>query len=187
MDDADAIGLLKRGDLGGLEVLVSRYQVKAVRAAFLITQDRALAEDVVQDTFLRVCRRIHRSAGTFDETRPFELYLMRSVVNGSLNVIRRRAKSTSLDGPSEPIVTLLARAASVESQVETAQMRQEILRAVASLSPRERAVIVQRYYLGMSEREMAEALDAPRGTVKWLLSTARNRLHDLLRPGGSPQ
>jgi RNA polymerase sigma-70 factor (ECF subfamily) len=48
------------------------------------------------------------------------------------------------------------------------------------LPPRQRAAIVQRYYLEMSEKEMAEALEAPPGTVKWLLNAARARLRALL-------
>jgi RNA polymerase sigma-70 factor (ECF subfamily) len=187
MDDAEAIRLLKGGDISGLEALVRRYQVKAVRTAFLITNDEPLAEDVVQDTFLRIYRRIRTNARGFDETLPFDAYLMRSVVNGSLNAMRGLSRFTSLDEPSDAVNALLARAASVETEIEQEQVRSEILTAVASLPPKQRAVVVQRYYLGMSEREMAQALEAPRGTIKWLLSTARDRLRDLLRPGRSQE
>jgi DNA-directed RNA polymerase specialized sigma24 family protein len=48
MDEAEAVRLLMRGKIGGLEYFVARYQVKATRAAFLVTQDQARAEDVVQ-------------------------------------------------------------------------------------------------------------------------------------------
>ena len=68
MDEITAIRRLKEGDFGGLEYLMERYQVKAVRAAFLVTRDKARAEDVVQEVFLRIFQR----PGRFDETRPFE-------------------------------------------------------------------------------------------------------------------
>ena len=67
--------------------MVSHYQVKAVRAAYLITRDRGLAKDVVQDCFLQAYRSIHR----FDETRPFEPWFMRSVVNASVKMLQRSA------------------------------------------------------------------------------------------------
>ena len=51
LDDLQAIQPLKRDDPGALELLMVRYQVKAARAAFLITHDQALTEDVVQETF----------------------------------------------------------------------------------------------------------------------------------------
>ena len=79
MDDLQAIQRLKDGDIGGLETLVGRYQAKAVRTAFLITQDETLAEDVAQDTFVRIYHRINH----FDPSRPFEPYLLRSVVNAA--------------------------------------------------------------------------------------------------------
>jgi RNA polymerase sigma-70 factor, ECF subfamily len=175
MDDEQAVRCLKRGDMDGLEALVLRYQLKAGRVAFLVTHDEALAQDVVQETFISIYRRI----GQFDETRPFEPYFMRSVVNAALNATRGR-KSLSLESDPAGFEELLAQAASVESEVEFAQVKRDIFSALAQLSPRQRAVIVQRYYLEMSEKEMAESLQAAPGTVKWLLNAARARLRGLL-------
>ena len=61
-----------------------------------------------------------------------------------------------------------------------------ILEALSRLSPRQRAVIVQRYYLGMSEKEMALQLEVASGTVKWLLNAARERLRLMLGQKGEP-
>lgn len=176
MDDQQAVQDMKNGQMAGLEVLVNRYQVPAVRAAFLITHDRALAEDVVQETYLRLYRKIRH----FDDTLPFKPYLMRSVVNAALNAVRRDKKLVSLDAATASLEPLLIQAASVESQVEYHQLTKEIIQALAKLSPRQRAVIVQRYYLEMSEKEMALALEAAPGTIKWLLNAARTRLSELL-------
>ncbi len=181
MDDAHAIRRLKGGDLGGLEILMERYQVKAARAAFLITHDASIAQDVVQETFIRICQRIHQ----FDESRSFEPYLIRSVIHSALNAVRGDNRFVSLEDESVEVENLLDRAASVESQVEFAQLQQEILDALAKLSPRQRAVIVQRYYLEMSEQEMALALNAAPGTVKWLLNTARGQMRRLLGQKGA--
>ena len=172
-----AIRRLKRGDIGGLECLIARYQGKALRTAFLITHNEPLAEDVVQEVFVRFYQR----AECFDEARPFEPYFMRSVVNAALNCIEREKKGRSFteEEPSE-LESLLEQAASVEEQVEFNTLKWQITEALAELPPRQRAVIVQRYYLEMSEKEMAEALDAPPGTVKWLLNAARVRLRSLL-------
>jgi RNA polymerase sigma-70 factor (ECF subfamily) len=181
MDDLEAIRRLKSSDPSGLEALMERYQVKAVRAAFLITHDKATAQDVVQETFLRIHDRIHQ----FDASHPFEPYLIRSVIHASLNAVRGDKRLVSLDDENE-LQNLLDHAASVESQVEFVQLQHEILEALSKLSPRQRAVIVQRYYLDMSEREMVLTLDAAPGTVKWLLNAARERLRHLLgQKGGS--
>ena len=54
MDEAEAIARLKAGDITGLRTLIERYQVQAVQTAALITQDRAMAEDIVQNAFVRI-------------------------------------------------------------------------------------------------------------------------------------
>ena len=184
MDDTKtAIRRLKRGDIDGLETLVARYQVRAARTAFLILQDEAAAQDVVQDVFLKLYRDIRH----FDETRPFEPYLLKSVVHAALNLARRDRKFTSLDGDPALAEHLLNGEGSPESITEARARADEILAALAQLSPRQRAVIVQRYYLEMSEKEMAESLNAAPGTVKWLLNAARARLRDILNPERSSQ
>lgn len=180
-DELQAIHQLKRGKTDGLEILISHYQSRCLRVAFLITHDQAMAEDAVQDAFIRIYQRIHQ----FDETRPFEPYLLRSVVNAALNLTRNNIKKNSLDKNLEKLESLLATAASVESSVEDAQTTSEILVVMALLSPRQRAVVVQRYFLEMNEKEMATALNAAPGTVKWLLNAARKRLRSLLEAGRS--
>lgn len=179
MDDLQAIRRLKNGDIGGLEILIACYQAKAVRTAYLVTHDEPMAEDVVQDAFVRFYER----ARYFDERCAFEPYFLRSVVNAALNAVEKASRSSiALDEETDPyaLESLLARAVSVEEQVEFAQLKREILQALGALSPRQRAVAVQRYYLEMSEKEMTEALDVAPGTVKWLLNAARTRLRTLL-------
>ncbi len=87
MEEQEAIARLKRGDVGGLEALVHKYQVKAVRTAYLVVRDRALAEDIVQAAFLRAYERI----GQFDAGRPFGPWFLRSVAYEFLRLTARLA------------------------------------------------------------------------------------------------
>ena len=178
MDEQQAIQRLKSGDIGGLEYLVMQHQVKAVRAAFLITRDSGLAEDVVHDAFIHVSHAI----GSFDANRPFEPWFMRSVVNASVKMVQRSAREVEVgEDPDEIILAELARRVeSIESQVESIEDQDQIWAALQKLSPRQRAVIVQKYFLGMSEAEMADQSDTAKGTIKWLLNAARERLRELL-------
>jgi RNA polymerase sigma-70 factor (ECF subfamily) len=180
VDEKQAIRQLKQGDISGLEFLVACYQVKALRTAYLITRDISLAEDVVQDSFLQA----YRSIRGFDSTRPFEPWFMRSVVNASVKMIQRSARQVQVDAERESDESLFselaARVESVESQVESIEVQNQIWDAMQKLSPRQRAVIVQRYFLDMSEKEMAEDAGSAVGTVKWMLNAARERLRGLL-------
>jgi len=161
-----------------LEYLVHRHQVKAVRTAYLITRDPGLAEDVVQDCFIHAYRAIQG----FNATRAFEPWFLRSVVNASVKIMQRSARQVEVgDEADESVLTELAtRVESVESQVESIEVQNQIWDVMQKLSPRQRAVIVQRYFLGMSEREMAQDSGSAVGTAKWMLSTARERLGGLL-------
>jgi RNA polymerase sigma-70 factor (ECF subfamily) len=178
MDDLQAIRRLKAGDMGGLEILVARYQRKAVQTAYLITHDEQLAEDVAQETFVRLYQRI----GRYDEARPFAPYLLRSAANAALNAIEKTARWVQYGAGMDVqlVAELLCEASSVEEQAEADRLKGEVARALAELPPRQRAAIVQRYYLGMNEREMAETFAIAPGTIKWLLNAARSRMRDLL-------
>jgi RNA polymerase sigma-70 factor (ECF subfamily) len=182
MNDAQAIQRMKKGDIGGLELLIERYQTKAFRTAFLITHDDALAEDIVQDTFLRVYQRIRY----FDEKRPFEPYFLSSVAHAALNAVKKTYRQVTLCEEDEPVILeqLIHKASTTEDLVDYTQLKQEIFAVLAKLSPRERMVIIQRYYLGMSEKEMAVDHSIAPGTVKWLLNVARLRLRTFMKPEG---
>jgi RNA polymerase sigma-70 factor (ECF subfamily) len=184
MTEAQAIRRLKKGDIGGMEELVVLHQQKALRTACLITRDEETAKDAVQEAFLRIYQRIR----FFDESKPFEPYLLRSVVNTAINLAENRSKEVGLeeDLPRADVQLLFTRAASTEDEVEYRQLKQEILEGISKLSPRERAVIIERYYLDLSEKEMADMHDVAPGTVKWILNAARKKLRTFMGRESDP-
>lgn len=176
-----AVSRLKNGDIRGLAALVEAHQVKAARAAYLIVRDPALAQDIVQAAFLRFYERI----GRYDSTRPFAPYFMRMVVNDALAALRTRSRSTSLDVPDGEISledVLPDPALTPDGALEAAELRGAVEAALEKLSPEQRAAVVLRYYLGLSEADMAASLDVPPGTVKWRLHAAKKQLRALLNP-----
>ena len=175
MTESDAIARLKGGDIGGLEALVGLYQVRAIRTSYLISYDYALAEDIVQAAFVRAYERI----GQLEDSRPFGPWFLRSVVNDTLMALRRRL-SVSLDGAqiSEAVTSDLE--PDVAQALEAAETREAVWQAVSRLSPAQRAAVVLRYYLDLSDKEVAARLDVPPGTVRRRLHDARERLRDLL-------
>lgn len=178
MNDEEAIQHLKKGELHGMDALVLKYQDKAIRTATLITRDGETAKDAVQETFLRIFQRIR----SFDGSRPFEPYLLRSVVNTAINMAEKQRREIPLSDGNYliDIDGLISKASSTENQVEFAQLKEQIFQALGQLPPRERAVIVERYYLGMSEKDMAGLHEIAPGTVKWLLNAARKRMRTFI-------
>lgn len=179
MDEQEAIQRLKRGDIGGLEVLVRQYQLRAIRSAYLVVGDRSLAEDIVQTAFVRVFERIAQ----FDTQRSFGPWFLRMVVNDAIKAVQRHERTTPLhgcDADDVSIEMLPAREPALDEWVAQVECRQAVAAALRRLSPEQRAVIVLRYYLNMSEADMADNLDTPQGTIKWRLHSARQRLRTLL-------
>ena len=180
MDDRIAISRIKQGDLTGLEALVQRYQASAVHAAYLIVYDRPLAEDVAQTAFVKVVERIHQ----FDEGRPFAPWFYRIVVNDALKAARKQKRHLPLEEFDEPTEQLAEWLTHPEMQpeplIEQKETRENILKAIQSLPPDQRAVIVMRYFLDMSETELSTKMERPLSTVKWWLRDARRRLYDLM-------
>jgi RNA polymerase sigma-70 factor (ECF subfamily) len=178
MEESAAIARLKAGDIGGLEPLVRTYQVRAVRAAFLICHDPALAEDIVQAAFVRAYERIAQ----FDAARAFGPWFLQSVINDALKAATRQGRTVPLDWDETDAEAgaLPDPGPTPEERLDAAETSAAIATALARLSPEQRAAIVLRYYLGLSESEMTARLRAPPGTVKWRLHAARQRLRTLL-------
>jgi RNA polymerase sigma-70 factor (ECF subfamily) len=180
VNEVDAIAKMRHGDIRGLAALVEVYQVRAVRTAMLITRDQALAEDVVQAAFLRCFEKIHQ----FDSSRPFAPWFMRSVVNAAVQAARKQQRNVSLDNElndETSFESLLSDSSSEpHHMLEIEENKRMIRNALDKLSPEQRAAVVMRYYLDMSESEMSEILETPAGTIKWRLHHARKRLKGLL-------
>ncbi len=148
-------------DTGRLGELYVRHADDAVRLAFLLTGDRGLAEDLVQDAFVRLAGRlVHlRDPGAFDA------YLRRTVLNLTNSHFRRKRVERAY----------LARARGAIGTQEgrrdpSVEDRDALWRALGRLSKRQRAAIVLRFYEDLSEREVSEILKCRPGTVKSLVS-----------------
>ncbi len=182
MDEREAVRRLKEGEACALEPLVERFYDRAARAAYLVVRDPALAEDVAQGAFVRAYDKI----GLFDAARPFGPWFMRLVVNEAVEAARKRERRRTVPLDPEGARDLIARledtALGPHELAEEAEDRRRVWAALEKLPPAQRAAIVQRYYLGMSEAEMSETGDSPPGTIKWRLHAARKRLSRLLRP-----
>lgn len=180
MDDRIAISRIKQGDLNGLEALVHRYQVQAVHAAYLIVYDRAVAEDVAQGAFVKVVEHVQQ----FDEERPFAPWFFRIVLNDALKAAKKQKQHIALEEFDEPTVQLAAwlvhSDAGPEQLVEQKQTKESLLKAIRSLPPEQRAVVVMRYFLDLSEADMVAEMDRPLSTIKWWLRDARKRLYDMM-------
>ncbi len=160
-DDRDAAG-----------ALVDRYQQRLFNVALRMLHNVQDAEDVTQTVFLNAFRQLR----TYDPKYRFFSWIYRMTVNESLNVLKRRKPAVTLE--EEP--DILAPGAAPDRATEA---EDRVGRALMSLKPDDRAVVVLKHFVSFSYEEIAEVLGIPVKTVKSRLFTARERLRLALDEG----
>lgn len=168
-DEAALIRAAAAGDEVALERLFKTHWPRAYRAAFLIVHDHAAAEDIAQEALLQAIRHL----GRFDRRRRFSPWLGAIVANRAIDWTRARAarREDHHDPPD-----LASRGIP-----QSGGYSEELLSALASLSPDHRAVVVLRYVLEYTPGEIARALQLPRGTVNSRLRRGLDVLEERLQ------
>ncbi|HLF29115.1 MAG TPA: RNA polymerase sigma factor [Anaerolineae bacterium] len=177
MDDSQLVERARRGDLGAYEELVRAHQAAAFRAAYLITHDADDAEDAAQEAFIRA----YHALGRFDTRRPFRPWLLRIAANSALNRIKasqRRQKMAERYGTGS--VDVQNDAATIEAKVLKRERSQRVWNALGQLKPDDQRLLVLRYFLDLSEAELAQTFDVAAGTIKSRLHRALAKLRDLI-------
>ena len=174
MSEDNVISRAQQGDEAAWEALVREHQQPVFRLAYLLLGSVDEAGDVAQETFVRAFRALDR----FDIERPLRPWLLSITTNLSHN--RRRSIGRYLAAlrraNEEPTVAFSSLGDSSERQWEAETLRQ----AVHRLKPGEQEVVYMRYFLELSEAEMALALKVAPGTVKSRLHRAMARLRSVV-------
>ena len=168
---------LRQGDQSAFEQLYTKYSALLFRAVVAITRDHAAAEEILQESFVR----LYRHAARLDRARPVLPWLHRVAINLSYNwVMRDRLRFISLDHLVERWKVRLTHKVEIEKECEAREQHDVIHAAIARLDFDQRVVIVLFYLQGLSLAEIAETLNVPVGTAKSRLHYARKSLEQLL-------
>ena len=179
---------LARDALAGSEAayreLVTRYATPAVNFIFRFVRDRALAEGLAQEGFLRVYQRLN----TFDPSRRFSSWFFQVLRNITIDYLRvNRLPTSSLDELAEEGnqgAAVDRESASPEQVAGQRELAAAMSAALARIRPEYREVVVLRYQEGLTQPEIAEILGLPSGTVKTYLHRARKELAGILAEQG---
>ena len=156
----------REGDRDAFEEVVDRYGLQLLRTARLILRDEALAEDAIQETFLKAWQRI----GSLRDEDPGP-WLTRIAMNESISTYRRRHRFQAL---TERFGRLGGGKREVSSEA-----RLDLAHALDQLTAEQRAAVALRYYQDLSVEETARTLKVPVDTIKSRLKTALRRLREL--------
>jgi RNA polymerase sigma factor (sigma-70 family) len=159
----------RTGDEDAFRALVEPHMPTAYRIALLIVLDRELARDAVQEALLRA----YRGLKPLRPDTHFKAWFNRLVVNEARRLARRQWRQPAL---LQELPEIAAPGDSPEDMLLAQESREQIWTAIARLDELYRTVLVLRYYQGMTDTEIADALDLPVGTVKSRLHSARQWL-----------
>mgnify|MGYP003593556888 CR=1 FL=1 len=180
LTDRELLDLAKSGDARAFGQVVRRHQARIHRLAVHMVRDRALAEDIAQEAFLRAYNALERFDG---RSEPYT-WIYRIAVNLSLNAIRSR-KSSRVSGEDDD-----ARLDAVQSerpdgrdpQSQTAGREQylALCEGIDALSETLRTTLVLVCIDGVSHEDAATILGAPEGTIAWRVHEARRKLKEFM-------
>ena len=186
LGDREIVALAKAGREAAYRELVRRYERPVFSLIYRMVRDRALAEDLSQETFVKVLNALE----SYRPEYKFSSWVFKIANNAAIDQLRRREVDTlSLDGApdartaDEVEATALQAADRQESplaELESRELGSEIERAVGRLRPEYRTAILLRHVEGRSYEEIAEVMDLPLGTVKTYIHRARLELREYL-------
>ncbi len=174
LSDKQLLQRVKESDTRAFSALVDRYKVKLFNLLYRMLQNREEAEDILQETFLRV----FREKESYDPSYAFSTWIYTIALNLCRNQLKRRKRFRffGMDLIKDD------RRYAVETRVQSDGLSSTLDRAIASLPVKYRTVFVLREVNQLSYEEMAESLSVPLGTVKSRVNRARLMLRDKLKP-----
>jgi RNA polymerase sigma-70 factor (ECF subfamily) len=181
MEMTDAtVSRAKDGDADSFRLLVERHSQVIFRVAYRMTGNEHDADDVVQETFLRAYRQIEH----FEERANFGTWIHRIAVNCSLDLLRARGRHDRRYGgdPAEAELTAKSEAPQPDRLLLSAEMRQQVTKALERLSGNERTAFVLRHFEGMPVEEIGRTLGIQVNAAKHTIFRAVRKLRESLEP-----
>jgi RNA polymerase sigma-70 factor (ECF subfamily) len=191
LTDRELVDRAREGDADAFGHLVRRHQPRIHRLAMHLVRDRAEAEDVAQETFIRAYRALARFDG---RSEPYT-WLYRIAVNLSLNTLRSRKSKCTTTEADDPRFDALVHEArerrSASDQPADAAQKQlyvALAQGIDELSDTLRTTLVLVCVDGRSHEEVSAILGAPEGTIAWRVHEARRKLKEYMtRRGFDPE
>ncbi len=178
--DADLCRMADAGDGRALEELYARYSRIVMSLALRMMADRAVAEELTQEVFFRAWKQ----AGAYREGKgSYATWLLRITHNMAIDEIRkrqRRPQRADLEDPVAAVANIVDGERSVEEHAWIGSLREEMVSALGTLPANQRVPIELAYFRGLTQREVAETLDVPLGTIKTRMRLGMRKLREEL-------
>ena len=181
--DRELMERLKTGDVSAFDVIVQRHKASLINFACRSVGDQETAEDLAQETFLKVYRNAKRYKGEIAGLRTWMYRILANLCKNELGSRSRRSQVMvkpaigDQDG-HDPIETALDTNPGPDGQLEEKELQKALTRAISNLPEKLRVVLVLRDIEGMAYEEISRIIKKPIGTVKSRINRARLALKD---------
>ncbi len=179
--DADLCRMAASGDGRALEELYERYSRIVMSLALRMMADRGAAEELTQEVFFRAWKR----AGAYREGKgSYATWLLSITHNMAIDELRkrqRRPQRADVDDPIAAVANIVDDERSVEEHAWIGSLREEMVAVLGQLPANQRAPIELAYFRGLTQREVAETLDVPLGTIKTRMRLGMRKLREELK------
>lgn len=181
ISDQELIRQFISGDHSSLEILISRHQRKIFSYILLIVKDKHLAEDVFQDTFIKVINTLR--SGAYNEEGKFLPWVMRIAHNLIIDFFRKSKRMPYVENSDEYdfFETLNLFEDTVEDKMIINQIHQDVRHLVEFLPEEQKEVLKMRHYMDMSFKEIAEKTDVSINTALGRMRYALINLRKLIK------
>ena len=180
LSDVDLIERAAGGDARALEILYDRYSRVVYSFALRIIGDPQIAEELLQEVFFRAWQQ----GGSFRANRgTFVTWLLSITHNMAIDEVRkrrRRPQKSDNDDPETVLAGVPDTGQDIEEEVWLGSLRETIGAALATLPPAQREAVELAYFQGLTQREIAERLGEPLGTIKTRMRLGMQKLRDVL-------
>ncbi|HNQ82231.1 MAG TPA: sigma-70 family RNA polymerase sigma factor [Bacteroidales bacterium] len=166
ISDQELIGKYLNGNEESLELLINRHKRKVFAYIIMVVKDDQLADDIFQDTFIKVINTIR--SGSYKEEGKFIQWVMRIAHNLIIDHYRRAKRLPVVNNSSDDFdIFNLVRITdpSVEEQIITSQIHEDVRNLIELLPNEQKEVLMMRHYSDMSFKEIAEATDVSINTA----------------------
>jgi RNA polymerase sigma-70 factor (ECF subfamily) len=186
LDDSTVVASFLTGETRAFDELMRRYQDRLTNFVFRMIGDRGRSEDLVQETFVRVYRHLHR----FDQTKKFSTWIYTIASNLAKNELRNRSRNPLVlfqtikqnwDADHRPLEWEDAQY-KPDDLFRKRHLREKVEEAVKALPEHHRIVFVLRELEGKTYEEIADITGVNLGTVKSRLNRARNNFAQIIAP-----
>ncbi len=160
----NAITLLKQGDQSGFDVIYEATKTKVYYAILTILKDSSLAEDIMQETYLKAIKYIKK----YNRKHSFEAWIITIAKNTAINTYNRRKKELNVDASETPEI--------FGETLSTSEDQYYLKQLLEILNPIEKEVIIRHVILDEKHKTIAKALNKPLGTITWMYQNALQKL-----------